>query len=68
MREFFYRDTEGGSRRLVGPFGTEEEAKKAARYKGIRNVEVLVKNGTNYDLVGMSHPDAGSTRGASKPS
>lgn len=65
MREYFYRETEGGSRQLVGPFGTEDEAKKAARYKGIRSIEVLVKNGTSYDPVGMARPGAGA--GASKP-
>lgn len=61
MREFFYRETEGGSRRLVGPFGTEDEAKKAARYKGIRSIEILVKNGTSYDPVTMTHSGSGAS-------
>lgn len=63
-REYFYRDTDSGTRRLVGPFGTEDEAKKAARYRGIPAVEVLVKNGTSYDPINLApRPGAGAAAG-----
>ena len=51
MAEYFYREREGGSRRMVGPFADEAEARRAARYKGLPNVEVLKKSGSNYDLL-----------------
>jgi hypothetical protein len=63
MAEFFYRETEGDSRRLVGPFDSEDEARKAARYKGIRHIEVLKKNGVNYDAVGKDAPGAAARTG-----
>jgi hypothetical protein len=60
MAEYFYREREGGSRRMVGPFADEAEARMAARYKGLRDVEVLKKSGANYDLLG-------GVPGAAKP-
>lgn len=55
MAEYFYREINGGSRRVVGPFAAEDEARKAARYKGIRDVEILKKNGANYEAVAGDH-------------
>jgi hypothetical protein len=43
MTEFFYRETEGTSRRPMGPYETADEARKAARYKGLLKIEVLKK-------------------------
>lgn len=54
MAEYFYREREGGSRRMVGPFADEPEARKAARYKGLRDIEVLKKSGSSYDLLGAA--------------
>ena len=51
MAEFFYREVDGGSRRIEGPFASEDEARRAARYKGLVKVEVLKKNGVNFDKV-----------------
>ena len=48
MTEYFYRELEGGSRRIEGPFTSEDEARRAARYKGLLKVEVLTKNGVNF--------------------
>ena len=61
MAEYFYREREGGSRRMVGPFADEAEARTAARYKGLRDVEVLKKSGSSYDPLGVaaSAPSAG---------
>ena len=61
MAEYFYREREGGSRRMVGPFADEAEARTAARYIGLRDVEVLKKSGSSYDPLGAaaSAPVAG---------
>ncbi len=51
MAEYFCRELAGESRRLVGPFESEEEAGRAARYKGLGSVEILKKNGANYEAL-----------------
>ncbi len=60
MAEYFYREREGGSRRMVGPFADEAEARRAARYKGLLDVEVLKKSGSNYDSLSAAPGAAGS--------
>jgi hypothetical protein len=51
MAEYFYRESGNGSRGMSGPFNSEEEARRAARYKGMRVVEVLKKVGPNYEPI-----------------
>jgi len=54
MDEFFYRQKDGESRRIVGPYATADEARKAARYKGLLSIEVLRKSGAGYETIEAS--------------
>jgi len=51
MSEYYYREIDGGSHRPMGPYDTADEARKAARYKGLRNIQVVRKSGSSYELV-----------------
>jgi len=54
MAEYYYRETDGVSRRAMGPYETVDEARKAARYKGLTKIEVLRKSGTGFETVDHS--------------
>jgi hypothetical protein len=65
MTEYFYREMEGTSRRPMGPYETPDEARKAARYKGLLKVEVLKKESAGsafepVDGAAKAGPAAGS--------
>jgi len=62
MAEFYYRETEGESRRATGPYESPDEARKAARYRGLLKVEVIKRQGAGYEVVDAPQPRAAANR------
>jgi hypothetical protein len=69
MAEFYYRDISGGPGRAMGPFADVDEAKRAARYKGLLKVEILKKAGAGFETVeGAGTPKPAGANGGGGPS
>lgn len=58
MPEYFFRQTDGGSKRIEGPYATEDEARRVARYKGLKAIEILTRSGQKFVPVGSPPPGA----------
>ena len=60
MADFYYREESKGAV-PKGPYETADEARKAARYRGVLKVEVLKRAGAGFETV-ESKPAAGAAR------